>query len=237
MLLIVTSCIALVLAVLFHWPYQRRLALICVAIVVIFTNKPLADHLAMSLEQQYRPFQGPPPADILVLGCNHHETTYLPLSSQPAPCSLNRLVEAAQLWHRNHDATIHLSGSIPNRQSAHTAVSKQFLTALGIPSSQIKTYPEALNTQAEIALLANTILHRPVALVTSAMHMRRAMFWAEVYQLQAIAVPAQQLIRQQSPGEDWQDWIPKRGAIEVYEYFIYETIGFWQGQLTRPKPN
>lgn len=212
-------------AVFSHRPQRRPLALVCLLTMLLLTNKPLADWLARPYERQYPALTALPPNHILVLGCNHAEASFLPLSSQPETCSLNRLVEAAQLWQRNKAAIVHLSGTILQRNIPHTQVSKDFLLALGVPASQIVLHRGAYNTQEELAAYVDVLQQQPAALVTTAMHMPRAMFWARHYQLNLVAAPTQFMVRQDMPPTDIAAWLPRLSALETYQYLFYEYAG------------
>jgi uncharacterized SAM-binding protein YcdF (DUF218 family) len=199
--------------------------------MLLLTNKPLADWLARPYERQYPPLSEAPPAHILVLGCNHAEASFLPISSQPETCSLNRLVEAAQLWHRNKAAIVHLSGTILQRNIPHTEVGKSFLLALGVPEQHIVLHNGAYNTQEELAAYAGILQQQQAALVTTAMHMPRAMFWAQHYQLSLVAAPTQFLVRQDTLPTEVSAWLPRLSALETYHYLFYEYAGLLQSRV------
>lgn len=213
--------------------YRRPLALICLLTMLLLTNKPLADWLARPYERQYSPLLQAPPQHILVLGCNHAEASFLPLSSQPETCSQSRLVEAAQLWHRNKSAIVHLSGTLLQRNIPHTQVSKNFLLALGVPAQQIMLHNGAYNTQEELAAYIDVLQQQPAALVTTAMHMPRAMFWASHYQLNVVAAPTQFLVRQDTPPTELIAWLPRLSALETYQYLFYEYAGLLQSRISQ----
>lgn len=231
-------CAALLcLATWLQWQHRHKIAAACLLFMLLLTNKPLADLLARPLEMQYPPFAGNPPANIIVLGCNHAEASFLPLSSQPEICSVSRLIEAAQLWHRNPAAIVHLSGTIAQRKIAHTEVGRQFLLALGVPDSQIRRYPQAQNTHEELAVFASVLQQQPAVLVTSAMHMPRAMRWAHFYQLQMAAAPTHFLVRQDHGPADWSGWLPRLSALETYQYLFYEYAGLLKSQEQMQPPD
>ena len=204
-----------------HW----LLALPLVFLLLI-TCRPLADWLATPLEFAYPAFQHQPVKHIAVLGCSHSEASYLPMSSQPEPCSLARLIEAAQIWQAQPGAIIHLSGSIADRRIPHTELEKQFLVALGIPANTIRQHTAATDTEGEVALLVKAIpMDEPLALVTTAMHMPRAMRWFAQYQRTPFAAPTDYRIRRTYADSRWPIWIPQLNATNTLGDAYYEYTG------------
>ncbi len=223
-LLLVCLCCAILL-----WR-RRQISTWLLAIPLVFllliTCRPLSDWLASPLEQAYPAFAGQRVQHIAVLGCSHAEATFLPLSSQPEPCSLARLVEAAQIWHAQPDAIIHLSGSIADRLTPHTEVEKRFLLALGIPASAIRQHTAATDTEGEVTLLVKAIpADEPLALVTTAMHMPRAMRWFGLHQRNPIAAPTEYRIRRTYANSRWPVWVPQLNATNTLGDAYYEYAG------------
>ena len=234
---LVICCLVLCLSIWLQWRHRHKIAVVSMLFILLLTNKPLADLLAKPLEMQYPPYQGKPPANIIVLGCNHAEASFLPLSSQPELCSVSRLIEAAQLWHRDPTAIVHLSGNIAQRKIAHTEVGRQFLIALGVADSHIRRYPLAQNTREELAVFARVLQHQPAVLVTSAMHMPRAMRWAAFYQLQMRAAPTHFLRRQDQLPSELHAWLPRLSALETYQYLFYEYAGLLKSHEQMQPPS
>lgn len=194
--------------------------------LALITCRPLADWLATPLEFAYPAFAGQRVQHIAVLGCRHSDAAFLPLSSQPEPCSLARLVEAAQIWHAQPSAIIHLSGSITDSQVAHTELEQQFLQALGVPAQAIRQHPAATDTEGEVALLVRAIdASEPMALVTNAMHMPRAMRWFSAVQRYPLPAPTDFRIRRSYADSQWPVWIPQLRATDTLGDAWYEYAG------------
>jgi uncharacterized SAM-binding protein YcdF (DUF218 family) len=205
---------------------SRRLLALPLVFFLLITCRPLADWLAAPLEFAYPAFQQQQVKHIAVLGCGHVEASFLPLSSQPEPCTLARLIEAAQIWQAQPTALIHLSGSIADRRIPHTELEKQFLVALGIPADVIRQHTAATNTEGEVTLLVNAIpANEPMALVTNAMHMPRAMRWFALKQRTPIAAPTDYRIRRAYADSNWPVWIPQLNATITLGEAYYEYAG------------
>ncbi len=205
---------------------QKWLGLLAVA-TLLLTNKPLSDWVAAPLELASPAFHGQPVRHIMVLGCNHADAAFLPLSSRPQSCSTNRLVEAAQIWHQQPHALVHLSGSIRDRQEAHTTLERRFLIALGVNASNIRLHPQATDTETEIAAVVQAVpATEPLAVVTSAMHMPRVLHWFSAHQRQPIPAPTDYQIRKDgTEPKRWQSALPSLSALETFGYAFYEYSG------------
>lgn len=205
---------------------SRRLLAAPLLFLWCITCRPLADLIATPLELAYPPFSQQQVRHIVVLGCGHAEASYLPLSSQPESCSIARLVEAAQIWQAQQSAIIHLSGSISDRRMAHTELEQKFLVALGIPATAIRRHDLATDTEGEIALLVHAVpTNEPLALVTSAMHMPRAMRWFATYQRVPVPAPTDYRLRQTYADSQWRVWLPHLNATETLGHAYYEYAG------------
>lgn len=223
-------------------------------------TKPLIDQLAAPLELQYQPFAASAkhikPAHIWVLGCNHQDSGFLPLTSQLDPCSLARVSEGVRLWHQQPLALLHFSGHIQGRKNEHTEVARRYAVAMGVTPSQIRLHARPFNTRQEIQTLVTVVKDEPTALVTSAMHMPRAMRWVQFYQQQPddsqrkntqqktpqiVAAPTDFTIRRAADQLELSHFIPTVTAISALGYVHYEYLGLalqqWQMAHAEPLPN
>lgn len=233
---VVQLLLLLLLSMLAAWRnshHLKKLLLLQLACGLLLTSKPIADWLAAPLELAYPAFAQQQVKHIAVLGCSHANATFLPISSQPDSCSSARLLEATQIWRRQPQALVHLSGSIKDRREAHTEVARRFLVALGVPDQQIRLHPDATDTEGEITLLIKAIpATEPMALVTSAMHMPRAMRWFTSANRLPVAAPADYHLRR-NPEDPlrWQAWLPTVNAMETFGYAFYEYAGLLEQHI------
>lgn len=201
--------------------------------------KPLIDQLALPLEQSYPAFNQPQlqhqVQHILVLGCSHSNQSLLPLTSQLAPCSLARITEGIRLWRQQPTALLHFSGHLAATQQQHTEIARQFAMAMGVPASQIVLHPAPGNTRQEAQTLADAIGQDRAVVVTSAMHLPRAMRWFAYYGRPATAdfyaAPAQHSTASREPAPyQLKDWLPSLAALEALYYLQYEYVALLQQQ-------
>lgn len=230
------------------------------------STKPLVDQLAAPLELQYKLFDASPNQlrlqHIWVLGCNHQDSDFLPLTSQLEPCSLARVSEAVRLWHQQPQALLHFSGHIEGRQTEHTEMARRYAVAMGVTSGQIRLHQLPHNTRQEIQTLLTTVGNENTALVTSAMHMPRAMRWVQFYHEQSVsqaiagaqqqhnqlfknhqimAAPTDFTIRRATHQLQASHFIPSVTAISALGYVHYEYLGLvlqqWQMSQTEAEQN
>jgi uncharacterized SAM-binding protein YcdF (DUF218 family) len=237
----------LLITLLQQWRAQRRLpraTLFTFLLFWLFSSKPMIDQLAKPLELAYPAFATPAPTSatlstsgrsapaalshILVLGCNHQDSHFLPLTSKAEPCSLARLSEAIRLWHLYPDAQLHVSGHIVKRSQSHTDFARQYAIAMGVAPAKIISHSEATNTRGEVEALIAAIDQQPAALVTSAMHMPRSCNWFAHYGGQVIAAPTDYHVRRLTNDIGWQSWFPTAQSLMTLSYAFYEYMGLVQ---------
>lgn len=225
----------LVVTVLRSWRQQRhapRFAIGSLLLFWLFSTKPIVDQLAKPLELAYPAFNNnsaqPQLAHIVVLGCNHQDSSFLPLSSRPEPCSLARLSEAIHLWQQQPQAMLHVSGHIANRKQSHTEFARQYAIAMGVAPAKIVSHSEASNTRAEVQSLIKAINQQPTAVVTSAMHMPRTCNWFSYYGGQVIAAPTEFYVRRYTAEIGWQGWLPSVQSLHTLNYVFYEYMALLQ---------
>ena len=234
----------LLLTVFRQWRAQRRLpraATFTLLLFWLFSTKPLVDQLAKPLELAYPAFASPATlsataprsanptlAHILVLGCNHQDSSFLPLTSKAEPCSLARLSEAIRLWHLYPQAQLHVSGHIAERSQSHTDFARQYAIAMGVAPAKIVGHSDASNTRGEVQALITAIKLQPAAVVTSAMHMPRTCNWFAHYGGHVIAAPTDYHVRRLTGDIGWQSWFPTAQSMNTLGYALYEYMGLAQ---------
>lgn len=170
-LLFVAACVALVVRRMKPWAFPLFAA--SATVVFVFSSGLVAALLLGPLESAFPPLRNPrdyPEAQlIVVLTAYAVDNPDLPLSAQMNAPSALRVLEAANLWSLRPDCTVVVSGSRPTAE-----IMARQLRSLGIPASRLKVDIDSDNT-AESATFSSSIAEgRPVFLVTSAGHMRRA---------------------------------------------------------------
>ena len=169
--LFVAACVALVVRRMKLWAFPLFAA--SSTIVVVFSSGLAATLLLGPLENSFPPLRNPrdyPEAQLIaVLTAYAIDDPEMPLSAQMNAPSAFRVLEAANLWSLRPDCTVVVSGSSP----AAEIMARQ-LESLGIPESQLKVDADSDSTAESADYLRKIAGGRPVFLVTSAGHMRRA---------------------------------------------------------------
>lgn len=146
--------------------------------------------------------------------------------------SSDRVWHAARLYHAGKAPLMLLSGgSDPAVSTMSEARAMQwFLRDLGVPD-QVMLLEEVSRTTQENAAFSATILKRQgidrVLLVTSAMHMRRAVAHFAAQGIEVVPAAADY---ETGPVSDWQRWLPDAGALNDSGRAMKEWLGqrIWQ---------
>jgi uncharacterized SAM-binding protein YcdF (DUF218 family) len=142
--------------------------------------------------------------------------------------SADRVWEAARLYHRGVAPRIVPSGGgypaeggIPEMTEAEAM--RVFLRDLGVPDQAIVDEGKSRNTIENIAFVRALAGDKPVALVTSATHMPRAMRLARRIGLNASAFPTAWI----APSEGrpaWDNWLPSVDALSTSKLALWELM-------------
>ena len=170
--------------------------------LLLFAWPPIASQLTQSLENQARTLQaqntGGPYAAILLLGGGITPAT--PGNQTPANAheAFDRIIYAAQLYHRGLAPQIIVSGGTSLRDTYPQAETeadamKNALILMGVPENAILKEDQSLNTRQNMAYSADLLQQRHLAgrlaLVTTATHIPRATHNAQKVGLQTDAYP------------------------------------------------
>lgn len=160
---------------------------------------------------------------IVVLACNHFEDNNLPFVSRWPNCSLQRNLHAA-LMYRKHPMPIFLAGDILGSTDKYSQANsnKYFFEQMGVDSSDIFIVSEGLNTETEVNALAKILTGREIALVTSASHLPRAVFYFEEKGVKVLPIPVEHLSRK---NVQLVVGLPNAASLYRSERAIHEYLG------------
>jgi uncharacterized SAM-binding protein YcdF (DUF218 family) len=225
--------VAIVLALLGWKKVARVVAGLAVLQAALLAMPPVADLLIEPLQNEARAAAAKAPPccyeAIVVLGGGIKPAV---LPWQPSPNlgpAADRAWLASRLYRRGVAPKIIVSGGnilgqyggVP-ASSTEAAAMIEFLTDLGVPESAIVREAQAINTRDNIQRVRALVQDKPVALVTSAYHMPRALRLAARGGLNAMAFPTDW----EAPWPArpyWNNWLPTdeaqgTSATAIWEY-------------------
>jgi len=201
--------------ILLHLRRRERLARIlltaAIAVLVIFSNKGVARALIGPLESRFPAAPefsagSPPPPNIaacryvVILGGGHGESAALSRVNQLSPAALGRLAEGIRIFRQlSPDASFVVSGHAGEGNTTHAKVLADAAISLGVPSSRITRFDTPRDTHDEALAIRALAGDSPVALVTSAWHLPRAMSLCKGANLRVVPCPADFMLK---PGAD-----------------------------------
>lgn len=231
----------LVLAVLaFRTPnvrYRRwRHLLVLAAAWCWLASTPALGHiLGARLESLYPPISAaaiPREPVILVLAAGDPDERSLPDGDHLNTASLRRTIAAARLWRENGGVLIFSGTALHDERSAVSERMADLAREFGVPDSSIMVETASLNTYENIRNSIQLLepAQQELVLVTSALHMPRAMAVARKLDVHPVAAPADFRARRELT---WRAWLPNSGALPMLRLVLHEWVGLvvytWRG--------
>ncbi len=217
----------------------RRLAglvaVLSITETLVLSFPPVSDWLLGSLEDEARAAAKAAPRccykAIVVLGGGIQPAMppYLPFPSLNP--SSDRIWLAARLFHDELAPQIVVSGgyfraAVGEPATTEADAMRVFLMALGVPAEAIVTEGKSLNTIENVRFVRNIVNDEPIALVTSAYHMPRALRLARAAGLNAAAFPSDyHAIRAIRP--PWENWIPTADSLGASALALREYVALY----------
>jgi uncharacterized SAM-binding protein YcdF (DUF218 family) len=245
------TSILLVLTLIFNRKERLRKGILVGALLILWIggNRWVAVSLTRSLEWRYLPPDVTPTAEVIVvLGGGTHSAQY-PRSLVELNGAGDRVLYAGWLYHQGAAPNLLLTGGyiewISQRDSpAHDMAA--VLTLLGVPGEAVWLEPESQNTY-ENALYTRRILEEKgineIILVTSALHMPRAVALFEHQGFDVIPAPTDFSVTEASWERLWEpslnsqifNLLPGIGNLEKTTVVMKEYIGMlvyrWRGWM------
>ena len=189
----------------------------------------LADAFLWTLESRYMPQEEIPPeiSYIAVLGSGHSEYESFSAWQRLGRSAHARVGEAVRVS-RGNGATIIFSGYEGSGQIPAAIVARDAAVELGLDNERTRVLTEPRNTAEEAEAIAEMLeaegaSNVPVALITSASHMHRAVYHAERAGLRVYAIPTDYRAVP-GPRSMW-GFFPSAGALSNTERAWYEYMG------------
>ncbi|WP_299008964.1 ElyC/SanA/YdcF family protein [uncultured Shewanella sp.] len=218
--------LALIFVYLSDFTLGYALLGLSVVFLYLLSLKPVAFGLLKPLEFRYSAYSNTPVSFIHVLGAGHVEDASLPITSQLSYTSCIRMVEAVRIWHLNPQAIILLSGySSLGRTRSTAAMHQELALALGIPEKCIEVFETPRDTEEEVKLISERINNQPVAVVTTASHMRRTMAFYQKEKISVIPAPTMHVSRKRNGTLSFSYFYPQECYLQMSATAFHEWIG------------
>jgi len=204
--------------------------------VLLLTSFPITGYLLTSaLETEAGPYADP--AELSRKGVKHIVVLGVELvTAERTPADrmgnfLFRVMEGVRLWKGIRGGVLVLSGgSLPGMSSDADAMAALPLE-LGIPRDALVLETRAWDTEDEARIFSRLVGQEPFALVTSALHIPRAMMHFRYLGLNPVPCPCE--LRTARPPA-WYQWFwPSTDALLKSQNAIHEYLGRWWLLLKR----
>ncbi len=178
---------------------------------------PLGDSRLLGLQQD-------PPRFVVALGSGHVSDARLPATGQIGGPSLARLAEGIRLQRLLRGAKLVVTGGAVGDPVANARVVAAVAESLGVAREQLVVEDRPLDTVEEARFLAPVLKDAPFVLVTSALHMPRAMAIFENLGMRPTAAPTDYVIKISAvapPGS----YLPSLTNFDLSRRILYEWLG------------
>ncbi len=191
----------LIIGVILLWRKKDRLGKWTVTasavLMLLFSYDPLVESLLNSYENEYPGFsKSSAPAGIthvVVLGGGVVPTSHHALTTQLTTPTLTRVIEGIRIYRQLPGTKIIFTGRGWN-QIPEAKMMKDLALELGVPEADIMTEVESKNTFDHTVYLKPLIGQEPFVLVTSALHMPRAIGLFKTAGYKPFPAPTQHLL-------------------------------------------
>ena len=166
---------------------------------------------------------------VVVLGGGHGQSPGQPATSLLSPSALGRIVEAVRVLRFLPDAQLVVSGPQEGDRPSHAQVLADAAVSLGIDRQRIVLIDQARDTEDEAARVSEQVGNAPIALITSAWHMPRALALFRAAGIAALPCPAD---FRAHTDEDfrWSHLLWNASGLERSTLGVHEWIGrLWAG--------
>ncbi len=236
-LVLLTGAVGVALTLVGRWRRAGRL-LTALALLLLFAagNRWVSYRLVGALESRYPPVgecpaDGTPPPQlaacryVVVLGSGHEDSASVAALDKLSDPARARLTEGLRILRRLPAATLVVSGGpLAAGGPAHAEVLAEAAVSLGVDRVRIRLLNDTHTTEDEAAQLGPVVGDAPIALVTSALHMPRAVALCTAAGLHVTPCPADHLCPPQFHGH-WFDIFWNAESLERTTVALHEYIG------------
>jgi uncharacterized SAM-binding protein YcdF (DUF218 family) len=162
---------------------------------------------------------------VVVLGGGNGDGPGVSANNLLSASARARLVEGVRLLRVLPDAKLIVSGPAQGRRDSHATVMGRTAIALGLAPERIVTIDEARDTEAEAQAVRRRVQDAPIALVTSAWHLPRALALFRKAGVNTLPCPADFTAHARDPFQ-FEDIFWRTSALERSTYAVRERLGY-----------
>ncbi|MBN1958697.1 MAG: YdcF family protein [Desulfuromonadales bacterium] len=210
------------------------LIVLLLSTVALFVGSyaPLSQRYISRMEDPIPSYQADPSQAvdyISVLGSWHQSNPEQPLTSEIAPSGIVRLTEGIRIYRLNPSSKLIFTGFKGLREDplSYPEKLRELAVALGVPDSDILTFDGPRDTAEEAQLIAREFPTASLVLVTSALHMPRALGLFHGAGLDPVPAPTE---HRSKPTTSW--WLfPTAKNLAASEDWAHEGLGYLWARL------
>lgn len=216
---------------LYYYKYQQWVVntlLILIIAFTIFSTGFFPSYLTRLLEHSYQPVKliNPDIDKVVVLGGGQFNDSELLAHDLLYTASIKRVMEGIRLYRALKQPKLILSGGGYGSTTGYTQASRMLALSqlLNVSENNIILEQDSINTENEAKLLKPLLGEEPFYLVTSAIHMPRAMHLFQHYGMNPIPAPTDFTLWWQD--ERWQKtWLPTPQNLVFVNIAWHEILG------------
>lgn len=214
----------------------RGLVTVGLALLILISLPILPQLLGRPLERIHRAYEpdarAPVPAYVVVLGGGSMEDPTFPATSRLTPVALARLVEGVRIVRLHPTARLIVTGGHVFSSVSEASLAYALARQLGVDSLRIVVEDESRDTADQSRRVQAIVQDAPIVLVTSAVHMPRAMKLFRQAGIAPVAAPTAHLFdarRTLGPG----DFIPNAEHLRSLHLVMHEWYGLLWVEVSR----
>jgi uncharacterized SAM-binding protein YcdF (DUF218 family) len=223
--------------------FGKLISLIGVIALILFSLTPVAERIEAPLKYQFSAYgmgenQGSETAGkqvdyVVVLAAGHNSSPQIPITGRLSDAALFRMMEGLRILRQTPGAKLVLSGHGASDPVPEAMVMADFARYMGVSNDEIILEAESYDTEDQARLVKAIVGRHPFALVTSAVHLPRAMALFNKQGLHPVAAPAGKTAKGErllTPGF----FFPNVDALKTSTRAVHEYLGLiwakWMGQ-------
>ena len=195
---------------------------------------PVSEALLRPLESKYPPLLNSDQLTqvkwVVVLGNGHISNPQIPVTSRVLSSALYRLVEGIRLYRQRPGRRLILTGGVIFEPVSHAQVLAEMAQAIGVNKQDLVLEQHSMDTKDEAHFVKALVGNDKFILVTSAVHMPRAMALFRKQGMEPIPAPTDFLVKK-GQGFGPGIFFPGAGELVQTERAVYEYMGMAWARL------